>query len=157
MAFDQGASRPRGTITAKSTGAPQNAWHLKLKKIQRIQRIQTEKNLFQVFFYLIIFIFCVKSGGGAKKCGAAALPAPPPPPSAVPERLPGFWFMVLNLSVDFNPIARVSNRNPRIFGSIQVAGKLPTYPSPKLTLTLTSRSGQNDGLGEGQVRSFPET
>ena len=36
MAFDQGASRLQGTITAKSTGAPQNAWHLKLKKIQRI-------------------------------------------------------------------------------------------------------------------------
>ena len=36
MAFDQGASRPQGTITAKSTGAPQNAWRLKLKKIQRI-------------------------------------------------------------------------------------------------------------------------
>ena len=28
MAFDQGASRPQGTITAKSTGAPQNAWRL---------------------------------------------------------------------------------------------------------------------------------
>ena len=30
-----------------------------------------------------------------------------------------------------------------------VARKLPTYPSPKLTLTLTSHLGQNDGLGEG--------
>jgi len=28
-------------------------------------------------------------------------------------------------------------------------GKLPTYPSPKLTLTLTSHLGQNGGLGEG--------
>ena len=36
MAFDQEASRPQGTITTKSTGAPQNAWRLKLKKIQRI-------------------------------------------------------------------------------------------------------------------------
>ena len=36
MAFDQGASRPQSTITAKSTEAPQNAWRLKLKKIQRI-------------------------------------------------------------------------------------------------------------------------
>ena len=36
MAFDQGASRPQDTITAKGTGAPQNAWRLKLKKIQRI-------------------------------------------------------------------------------------------------------------------------
>ena len=36
-------------------------------------------------------------------------------------------------------------------------GKMPTYPSHKLTLTLTSRLGQNVGLGEGQVISFPET
>ena len=36
MAFDQGASLPQGTITAKSTGAPQNAWCLKLKKMHRI-------------------------------------------------------------------------------------------------------------------------
>ena len=28
-------------------------------------------------------------------------------------------------------------------------GKLPTYPFPKLTLTLTSHLGENDGLGEG--------
>ena len=30
-------------------------------------------------------------------------------------------------------------------------GKLPTYPSPKLTLTLTCNLGENenDGLGEG--------
>jgi len=27
--------------------------------------------------------------------------------------------------------------------------KLPTYPSPKLKLTLTSHSGQNVGFGEG--------
>ena len=31
-------------------------------------------------------------------------------------------------------------------GSIKVSGKLPTYPSPKLTLTLTPHFGQNDGL-----------
>ena len=35
------------------------------------------------------------------------------------------------------------------FGSIEVFGKLPNYPSAKLTLTLTSHVGQNDGLGEG--------
>ena len=34
-------------------------------------------------------------------------------------------------------------------------GNLPTYPSPKLTLTLTSHLGQNDGLGEGEMGSFP--
>ena len=30
-----------------------------------------------------------------------------------------------------------------------VSGKLPTYPSPKPTLTLTSNLGQNAGLGKG--------
>ena len=34
-------------------------------------------------------------------------------------------------------------------GSWYVSGKLPSYPSPKLTLTLTSHLGQNVGLGEG--------
>ena len=36
MVFDKGASRPQGTITAKSTGTPQNAWRLKLTNVQRI-------------------------------------------------------------------------------------------------------------------------
>ena len=34
-------------------------------------------------------------------------------------------------------------------GSFYVSGKLPTYPSPKPTLTLTSHLGQNAGLTEG--------
>ena len=34
------------------------------------------------------------------------------------------------------------------FGSLYVSGKLPTYPSPKPTLNLTSHLGQNVGLGE---------
>ena len=36
-------------------------------------------------------------------------------------------------------------------GSIKVSGKWPPilYPSPKSTLTLTSRLGQNADLGEG--------
>ena len=38
-----------------------------------------------------------------------------------------------------------------------VSGKLPTYPFPKSTLTLTSHLGQNVGLGEGYVGSLPET
>ena len=42
------------------------------------------------------------------------------------------------------------------FGLLHVFGKLPTYPSPKPILTLTSHSGQNVRLGEGQVGSFPE-
>ena len=42
-------------------------------------------------------------------------------------------------------------------GSVKVSGKLPTYPSPNPTLILTSHFGQNVGLGEGLVGSFPET
>ena len=37
----------------------------------------------------------------------------------------------------------------RKYGSMYVFGKLPTYPSPKITLTLTSQFGQNVDLGEG--------
>ena len=48
-------------------------------------------------------------------------------------------------------------KKERKTGSIYVSGKLPTYPSPKLTLTLNSQLRQNDGLGEGQVGSFPKT
>ena len=36
-----------------------------------------------------------------------------------------------------------------IVGSFSVSAKLPTYPSPKPTLTLTSPLGQNVGLREG--------
>jgi len=39
---------------------------------------------------------------------------------------------------------------------VYVSGKLPTYPSPKPTLTLTSHLGQNVGVGE-EVGSFSET
>ena len=46
-------------------------------------------------------------------------------------------------------------KNRGFFG--YVSGKLPTYPSPKATLTLTSHIGKNFGLGEGLVGSFPET
>ena len=34
--------------------------------------------------------------------------------------------------------------------SIKVSGKLPTYPSPKPTLSVSSPLGQNVGLGEGR-------
>ena len=37
------------------------------------------------------------------------------------------------------------------------SGKLPTYPSPNLTLTLSYRFGQNVRFGEGWVASFLET
>ena len=45
----------------------------------------------------------------------------------------------------------------KIKGSFHVSVKLPTYPSPKPTLTLSSYLGQNVGLGEGWLGSFPET
>ena len=35
-------------------------------------------------------------------------------------------------------------------GSLYVSGKLPTYPFPKATLTLTSHLGKNVGLGRGR-------
>ena len=38
-----------------------------------------------------------------------------------------------------------------------VSGKLPTYPSPNLTLTLSFRLGKNVKFGEGWVGSFQET
>ena len=37
---------------------------------------------------------------------------------------------------------------PKLFLAVYVSGKLPTYPSPKPTLTLTSLLGQNVGLGD---------
>ena len=42
-------------------------------------------------------------------------------------------------------------------GTVQVSGKLPSYPSPKPTLSLTSHLGKNVSLGEGQVVSFSDT
>ena len=38
-----------------------------------------------------------------------------------------------------------------------ISRKLLTYPSLTPTLTLTSHLGQNVGLGEGYVGSFPKT
>ena len=43
-----------------------------------------------------------------------------------------------------------------VFGSMYVSGKLPSYPSRKLTLTFTSGFGRNFRFGEGQVGSVPE-
>ena len=40
-----------------------------------------------------------------------------------------------------------------IVGSLHVSGKLPTYPSPRPTLTLTSHLGHNVALGVGYVGS----
>ena len=39
---------------------------------------------------------------------------------------------------------------------IYVSMKLPVYPFPKPTLTISSYLGQNVGLGEGLVGSFTE-
>ena len=48
-----------------------------------------------------------------------------------------------------NGLLTLFSAQPCNSGSIQVSGKLPTYPSPKLTLTLASHLGQNVGLGRG--------
>ena len=50
-------------------------------------------------------------------------------------------------------------KNVRVctFFSIEISGKLPTYPSLKPTLTLTSHLGQNICLRKRSVGSFPET
>ena len=44
----------------------------------------------------------------------------------------------------------------RGLGLLYVCGKLPTYPSLKPTLTLSSHLGQKVGLGDRSVSSFPE-
>ena len=79
-----------GTITAKSTGAPQNAWRLKLKKIQRIwQNIHGKKLVSSLFFILIIFLFSANSSfGDAKKWWGRAPSSPSP--SVVPEKVSHF-------------------------------------------------------------------
>ena len=70
MAFDQGASRPQGTITAKSTA--------------NIAEYRREKLVSSLFFILIIFLFSAKSGGGGAKKWWGRGPTSPSP-SAVPE------------------------------------------------------------------------
>ena len=50
----------------------------------------------------------------------------------------------------------VNDITETMLGSLYIYGKLPTYPSPEPTLTLTSHFGQNVSLGEGQEGSFPE-
>ena len=42
------------------------------------------------------------------------------------------------------------NKYKYSYGSFYVSVKLPTYPSPKPTLTLSSYLGKNIGLGEGR-------
>ena len=81
------------------------------------------------------------------------------------EKFPGFretgpmdsYLSVRGSERAYNRVGLISqgaynrNRKMRIETrwSIKVSGKLPTYPSPKSTLTLTSHLGQNIGLGEG--------
>ena len=68
------------------------------------------------------------------------------------------YFCQLALKQGINVISKLFHifGYARISGSIQVSRNLPTYPSPKPTLTLTSRLGQNVSLGEGQVGSLPK-
>ena len=55
----------------------------------------------------------------------------------------------MRISCGMKWVNKQSELNSTISGSIKVSGKLPTYPSPKTTLSLTSHLGQNFGLGEG--------
>ena len=62
--------------------------------------------------------------------------------------------LILNAPFSRSPpkshrILNNAHHREAFFGSVYVSRKLPTYPSPKLTLTLSSHLGQNDGLGEG--------
>ena len=65
-----------------------------------------------------------------------------------------FREIIQNTSLDFSlrklVQGRVQTNSPRhVQESLHVSGKLPTYPSHKLTLTLTSHLEQNVGLGDG--------
>ena len=69
-----------------------------------------------------------------------------------------YQVITCNISCGFEPpvVQKVDNAINRTivffntYGSLHVSGKLPTYPSSKLTLTLTSHLGQNVSLGEGR-------
>ena len=65
------------------------------------------------------------------------------------EKFFAYAFIVLGYSIQLYCLGN-------LFGSFYLSGKLPTYPSPKTTLILTSHLMQNFGLGEGWVGSFPE-
>ena len=90
MAFDQGASRPQGTITAKSTRAPLKCLAFEIKEnTDNIADIDGKILVSSLFFILIFFFLAQKVGAGAQKSGgAAALPAPPPPRSLQQMLLP---------------------------------------------------------------------
>ena len=62
------------------------------------------------------------------------------------------WFLLLSLMA----FKRLFGCRPAKRILLDVSGKLPTYPSPRPILTITSHLGQNVGLGEGQVGSFPD-
>jgi len=67
------------------------------------------------------------------------------------------WNLHLQTPLIMHIQGKGRGRHSRQVGSLFVSGKLPTYPSPKSTLNLTSHLGQNVGLGEGQVGSSPDT
>ena len=76
--------------------------------------------------------------------------SPPPPPhssfSALPLQL-SHNNSIGNALLAFVLYSRRLLRS--LFGPLYVSGKLPTYPSPQPTLTLSSHLRQNVGLGEG--------
>ena len=64
-----------------------------------------------------------------------------------------FFFMLCFSLLDIFSVHSVTATAK--IGSFYVFGNVPTYPSPTPTLRLNSRLGQNIGLGEGWVGSFP--
>ena len=62
-----------------------------------------------------------------------------------------FWPGLICASEDTKRVLSTAKKHWALpgMGSFYVSGKLPTYPSTKPTLTLSSYLGQNVGLGEG--------
>ena len=64
---------------------------------------------------------------------------------------PHSWNRIINnVFLIIRPMMRMEKK-PKLLGSLYISGKLPTYPSPKPTLTITSHLGQNVGFREGYV------
>ena len=85
MAFDQGASRPQGTITEKKHRSPTKCLAFEIKEnTENIAEYRRKKTCFK-FFLNFNYFFSAKSGGGGAKKWWGRGPTSPSP-SAVPVR-----------------------------------------------------------------------